>query len=232
MEELLKCQGLTKKFHQSYALYNLDFTLKKGEIVGLLGPSGSGKTTLMKLINGLSTPTSGTILINGTPPSSTTKRVISYLPEKECINENMKISELITYFHDFYSDFDTDCALHMLKDLGIDSKVRLKTLSKGTKEKVQLILVMSRKAQLYLLDEPIGGVDPATRDYILRSILANYNEDATILISTHLISSVETILDRVIFLSNGQITLDAAIDDIRTTYQKSVNALFKEVFQC
>ena len=232
MNPILECKGLTRKFNHFFALSNVDLTLEHGEIIGLLGPNGSGKTTLIKLINGLLLPTDGQITINGSVPGVETKKIVSYLPERGCLDERRRISELISYYSDFYSDFDVSRAHTMLKDLDIDPSLRLKTLSKGTKEKVQLILVMSRDAQLYVLDEPIGGVDPAARDYILRTILTNYNEDASVLISTHLIADVENVLDRVLFLQNGQITLNASVDEIRRGHKKSVDALFREVFRC
>lgn len=232
MNPILECKGLTQKFNHFFALSNVDLTLERGEIIGLLGPNGSGKTTLIKLINGLLLPTDGQITVNGSVPGVETKKIVSYLPERGCLDERRRISELISYYSDFYSDFDVSRAHTMLKDLDIDPSLRLKTLSKGTKEKVQLILVMSRDAQLYVLDEPIGGVDPAARDYILRTILTNYNEDASVLISTHLIADVENVLDRVLFLQNGQITLNASVDEIRSGHKKSVDALFREVFRC
>ena len=232
MNPILECKGLTRKFNHFFALSNVDLTLERGEIIGLLGPNGSGKTTLIKLINGLLLPTDGQITVNGSVPGVETKKIVSYLPERGCLDERRRISELISYYSDFYSDFDVSRAHTMLKDLDIDPSLRLKTLSKGTKEKVQLILVMSRDAQLYVLDEPIGGVDPAARDYILRTILTNYNEDASVLISTHLIADVENVMDRVLFLQNGQITLNASVDEIRSGHKKSVDALFREVFRC
>ena len=232
MNPILECKGLTRKFNHFFALSNVDLTLERGEIIGLLGPNGSGKTTLIKLINGLLLPTDGQITVNGSVPGVETKKIVSYLPERGCLDERRRISELISYYSDFYSDFDVSRAHTMLKDLDIDPSLRLKTLSKGTKEIVQLILVMSRDAQLYVLDEPIGGVDPAARDYILRTILTNYNEDASVLISTHLIADVENVLDRVLFLQNGQITLNASVDEIRSGHKKSVDALFREVFRC
>ena len=232
MNPILECKGLTRKFNHFFALSNVDLTLERGEIIGLLGPNGSGKTTLIKLINGLLLPTDGQITVNGSVPGVETKKIVSYLPERGCLDERRRISELISYYSDFYSDFDVSRAHTMLKDLDIDPSLRLKTLSKGTKEKVQLILVMSRDAQLYVLDEPIGGVDPAARDYILRTILTNYNEDASVLTSTHLIADVENVLDRVLFLQNGQITLNASVDEIRSGHKKSVDALFREVFRC
>ena len=232
MNPILECKGLTRKFNHFFALSNVDLTLERGEIIGLLGPNGSGKTTLIKLINGLLLPTDGQITVNGSVPGVETKKIVSYLPERGCLDERRRISELISYYSDFYSDFDVSRAHTMLKDLDINPSLRLKTLSKGTKENVQLILVMSRNAQLYVLDEPIGGVDPAARDYILRTILTNYNEDASVLISTHLIADVENVLDRVLFLQNGQITLNASVDEIRSGHKKSVDALFREVFRC
>lgn len=232
MNPILECKGLTRKFNHFFALSNVDLTLERGEIIGLLGPNGSGKTTLIKLINGLLLPTDGQITVNGSVPGVETKKIVSYLPERGCLDERRRISELISYYSDFYSDFDVSRAHTMLKDLDIDPSLRLKTLSKGTKEKVQLILVMSRDAQLYVLDGPIGGVDPAARDYILRTILTNYKEDASVLISTHLIADVENVLDRVLFLQNGQITLNASVDEIRSGHKKSVDALFREVFRC
>lgn len=232
MNPILECKGLTRKFNHFFALSNVDLTLERGEIIGLLGPNGSGKTTLIKLINGLLLPTDGQITVNGSVPGVETKKIVSYLPERGCLDERRRISELISYYSDFYSDFDVSRAHTMLKDLDIDPSLRLKTLSKGTKEKVQLILVMSRNAQLYVLDEPIDGVDPAARDYILRTILTNYNEDASVLICPHLIADVENVLDRVLFLQNGQITLNASVDEIRSGHKKSVDALFREVFRC
>ena len=214
------------------ALNNLNLSLERGQIIGLLGPNGSGKTTFIKLINDVLVPTSGEIRINGIAPGVETKKIISYLPERTYLDETMKVKEIITYFSDFYDNFSSERAYQMLDDLQIDTKARLKTLSKGTKEKVQLILVMSRDANLYVLDEPIGGVDPAARDYILSTILNNYNEDAAILISTHLIHDIENILDRVLFIKQGQLVLNATVDEIRTEQGKSVDTLFREVFRC
>lgn len=195
MNPILECSGLSKQYTSGcYALNNLNLSLERGQIIGLLGPNGSGKTTFIKLINDLLTPTSGQILIDGKLPGVDTKAMISYLPERTHLDQTMKIKDLIKYFADFYEDFRTERAFTMLKDLNIDQNARLKNLSKGTKEKVQLILVMSRDAKLYILDEPIGGVDPAARDYILHTILNNYNEEATILLSTHLIHDIESIL--------------------------------------
>lgn len=233
MQPILECQGLSKKYNNtSYALDHLDLTLERGQIVGLLGPNGSGKTTFIKLINDLLVPTEGSIRIGGREPGVETKRIVSYLPERTYLDENMTVQNLIAYFKDFYEDFQPQRAETMLSHLEIDKRARLKTLSKGTKEKVQLILVMSRDAQLYILDEPIGGVDPAARDYILHTILSNYNENATILLSTHLIHDIENVLDRVIFIRQGQLVLNASVDEIRMKQGKSVDSLFREVFKC
>ena len=233
MNPILECQGLSKQYQNTcYALNNLNLTLERGQIVGLLGPNGSGKTTLIKLINDLLTPTQGRVLIDGKEPGVETKKIISYLPERTYLDDTMKIRDIIGFFADFYTDFVTDRAYTMFKDLGIEPNVRLKTLSKGSREKVQLVLVMSRDAKLYILDEPIGGVDPAARDYILHTILANYSEDATILLSTHLIGDVENILDRVLFIQQGQLVLNSEVDEIRTEQGKSVDAMFREVFRC
>ena len=233
MNPILECSGLSKQYTSGcYALNNLNLSLERGQIIGLLGPNGSGKTTFIKLINDLLTPTSGQILIDGKLPGVDTKAMISYLPERTHLDQTMKIKDLIKYFADFYEDFRTERAFTMLKDLNIDQNARLKNLSKGTKEKVQLILVMSRDAKLYILDELIGGVDPAARDYILHTILNNYNEEATILLSTHLIHDIESILDQVIFIRQGQLVLNASVDEIRMEQGKSVDSLFREVFKC
>lgn len=233
MKPILECHGLSKQYNRmSYALQNLNLALEPGQIVGLLGPNGSGKTTLIKLINDLLVPTEGRILIDGKTPGVETKKIVSYLPERSCLDESMRIKEILRYFADFYQDFSTEKADAMLWDLEIDPAARLRTLSKGSREKVQLVLVMSRDARLYVLDEPIGGVDPAARDYILRTILSNYREDATVLLSTHLIYEIENILDRVLFLRQGQIVLNAGVDEIRTQQGKSVDTLFREVFRC
>ena len=200
--------------------------------IGLLGPNGSGKTTVIKLLNGLLQPTSGTVTIDGQAPGIHTHSVVSYLPDRAYLNDWMKVCDLIDFFADFYADFDRVKANDMLKTLDISPLSRLKTLSKGTKEKVQLILVMSRQAQLYLLDEPIGGVDPAARDYILDTIISNYTENATVVISTHLIADIEKVLDEVVFISAGQIALQSSVDDIREGQGKSVDTLFREVFRC
>ena len=232
MNPILECKGLTKKYGTKVALNAIDLTLERGQIVGLLGPNGSGKSTLIKLANELLTPSGGEILIDGKKPGLETKKIISYLPEKTYLNDWMKVHEIIEFFQDFYEDFKPEKAFEMLKNLSINPHDRLKTMSKGTKEKVQLILVMSREADLYLLDEPIGGVDPAARDYILKTILSNYNEKGTVLISTHLISEIENILDYVVFINQGQVVLTSTVDDIRSEKGKSVDALFREVFKC
>ena len=200
--------------------------------MGLLGPNGSGKTTLIKTAAGLLTPSAGELLINGQRPGIASKAAVSYLPERTYLSSWMKVADIIAMFRDFYSDFDTAKAGEMLSRLNIDPNDRLRTMSKGTKEKVQLILVMSRQADLYLLDEPIGGVDPAARDFILGTIIGNYSENATVLISTHLISDVERVLDDVIFLAYGKVGMTAAVDDIRENQGKSVDELFREVYRC
>ena len=215
MEQLLNCQNLTKRYGYKTALDNIDLSLERGRIIGLLGPNGSGKTTLIKLINGLLAPSSGSIAINGFAPGPETKKIVSYLPERTYFNSWMKVTDILNFFCDFYEDFDRNRAADMLRRLGIDENERLGAMSKGTKEKVQLIMVMSRDAQLYCLDEPIGGVDPAARDYILQTIITNYNEHASVLISTHLIADIENVLDDVIFIQNGHIRLHASVDEIR-----------------
>lgn len=229
---ILECKGLTKDYGNKKALNGIDLTLKKGRIVGLLGPNGSGKSTLIKLANGLLTPTSGEILIKGMKPGAETKKIVSYLPERTYLNDWMKVSDIIKFFSDFYEDFNPEKAYDMLGKLKINANDKLKTMSKGTKEKVQLILVMSREADIYFLDEPIAGVDPAARDYILNTIITNYNENSTIVISTHLISDIEKILDDVVFISYGEIYLTKSVDDIRAEEGKSVDELFREVFRC
>lgn len=233
MKPILECKGLSKKYNAAYyALANLNLSLEPGQIVGLLGPNGSGKTTLIKLINDLLIPTEGEVLVDGMRPGVETKKIVSYLPERTYLSDWMTANDLLRFFANFYADFDIDRAAQMLTHLGIQPKDALKTMSKGTKEKIQLVVVMSRDADLYLLDEPIGGVDPAARDYILNTILSNYRESSTVLLSTHLISDIEKVLDDVIFLNQGQVTLHKSVDDIRSEYGKSVDALFREVFAC
>ena len=231
-EYILQCNELTKKFGSKTALSKIEIKLKRGKITGLLGPNGSGKTTLIKLANGLLHPDGGEILIDGKSPGAESKAIVSYLPEKTYLNDYMTVKEIIQFFCDFYSDFDKSRALDMLARLGINENDKLKTMSKGTKEKVQLILVMSRRAQIYFLDEPIAGVDPAARDYILETIITNYDENAAIVISTHLIADVEKVLDEVIFLKYGEIVMHKSVDEIREDEGKSVDMLFREVFKC
>ena len=228
----LECNSLSKSYGGVQALSSVSFAVEPGRVVGLLGPNGSGKTTLIKLANGLLTPTGGEILINGEKPGKKTKARVSYLPDRPCLPEWMSAEKLLDMFTDFYGDFQRDKAQEMLGKLGIDPKQKIKQMSKGTREKVQLILVMSRKAELYLLDEPIGGVDPATRDYILETIIRNYNPSASVIISTHLIADVEQVLDDVIFINHGQIVLKSSVDDIREQQGKSVDTYFREVFRC
>ena len=232
MSNILECKNLTKTFGYTTAINNVTLSIPRGSIVGLLGPNASGKSTFIKLCNELLTPTSGEILIAGQKPGVETKKIVSYLPEKTYLNDWMKVYEIIGFFKDFYADFNETKAFDMLKRLNINPNNRLKTLSKGTKEKVQLILVMSREAELYLLDEPIGGVDPAARDYILDTILSNYNEKATIILSTHLIADIEKILEHIIFIKEGQMVLFKTVDEIREESGKSVDSLFREVFKC
>ena len=227
-----ECKSLCKRYGNVQALDNVSFEVEPGRVVGLLGPNGSGKTTLIKLANGLLTPTGGELLINGQKPGKATRAQVSYLPDRPCLPEWMSAEKLLDMFTDFYGDFQRDKAQEMLEKLGIDPKQKIKQMSKGTREKVQLILVMSRKAELYLLDEPIGGVDPATRDYILETIIRNYNPTASVVISTHLIADVEQVLDDVIFINHGQIVLRSSVDDIREQQGKSVDAYFREVFRC
>lgn len=231
-EELILARGLTKVYNAKPALDHIDLTVGRGRIVGLLGPNGSGKTTFIKLMNGLLRPTLGTLTIDGAEPGIHTKSVISYLPDRMYFADWMKTTDLTDLFADFYADFDRQKAMEMYAALGIGPQERIKTMSKGTKEKVQLVLVMSRAAQLYLLDEPIGGVDPAARDFILNTILTNYNENGTVLISTHLISDIERVLDEAIFLQNGCIVRHDTVDNIRENEGKSVDQLFREIFAC
>lgn len=229
---ILQCEDLCKAYGKKVALKGINLSLPAGGIVGLLGPNGAGKSTLIKLINGLLTPTSGTLTIDGHTPGRYTKSVVAYLPERTYFDESMRVRELMRFFADFYADFDSNRAAEMLRDLNIDENARLKTLSKGTREKVQLIMVMSRRARLYCLDEPIAGVDPAARDYILRTIINNYDPAATVLISTHLIADIEQVLDEVVFLRGGEVVLHKSVEDIRCESGKSVDALFREVFKC
>ena len=229
---ILECRDLSKRFGSVQALEGVNLAVEPGRVIGLLGPNGSGKTTLIKLANGLLTPTGGEILIGGKAPGVESKAAVSYLPDKEYLPDWMNARQLMDLFQDFYADFDRARAREMLKRLGVSEDVRVKQMSKGTREKVQLILVMSRQARLYLLDEPIGGVDPATRDYILETILRNYNPEAAVIISTHLIADVEPILDDVIFIQNGRVVLQSSVDAIREERGMSVDQYFREVFKC
>ena len=232
MDAILQCNNLTKTFPGCVALNHVNLSVGRGRIVGLLGPNGSGKSTLIKLANGLLTPSGGEILIGGKKPGTETKEIVSYLPERTYLNDWMTVRNMIDFFGDFYGNFDKKKAYDMLQRLNLDPSSRLKTMSKGTKEKIQLILVMSRNAELYLLDEPIGGVDPAARDYILDTIISNYSENATVILSTHLISDIERVLDDVIFISMGSVALVSTADDIREQQGKTVDGLFREVFRC
>ena len=232
MSELLTCEGLTKHYGAKTALDGVDLHIGFGKIVGLLGPNGSGKTTLIKLANGLLQPDSGSIRIAGMKPGVESKAIVSYLPDADWLPGWMRVEQLVKMFGDFYKDFDSARANEMLANLELSPKDVLKTLSKGNREKVQLILAMSRNARLYLLDEPIGGVDPAARDYILHTILSNYSKDATVLISTHLIEDIEPVLDEAIFLKEGTIFAHRSVDEIRENEGMSVDAYFREVFKC
>lgn len=231
-EFVLECTGVSKKYGKKEVLKNINLQLERGKIIGLLGPNGSGKTTLIKIINGLLTADEGDIKVSGEQIGIESKKIISYLPDRTYLADWMKVKDIVGMFDDFYKDFSREKAEDMLKRLNINEDDRLKTLSKGNKEKVQLILVMSRQAQLYFLDEPIGGVDPAARDYILNTIITNYNPDASVVISTHLISDVEKVLDEAIFINNGEIVLHESVDDIREKYSTSVDGYFREVFKC
>ncbi|HIZ06897.1 MAG TPA: ABC transporter ATP-binding protein [Candidatus Eubacterium avistercoris] len=232
MSVMVKCDGLTKRYGRLTALDNVNLSIESGRIVGLLGPNGSGKTTLLKLANGLLVPSDGEILLDGNKPGVESKRIVSYLPDANYLPDWMAIEGLLELFQDFYEDFDVVKAKEMLLQLNLDGSRKLKTLSKGNKEKVQLILAMSRKAKIYFLDEPIGGVDPAARDFILNTIIKNYSEDAAVVISTHLIADIERILDEVVFINQGQLVSHRIVDEIRETEGKSVDALFREVFRC
>jgi len=231
MSEILRCTGLSKHYGKTRALDNVSLTLHSGKIIGLLGPNGSGKTTLIKIINGLLTPDQGIVTVCGNPPGPLSKADVAYLPDNIYLNSWMTVRQIVSYFTDFYADFRPELAYKMLDRLGITPNNRLKSLSKGNKEKVCLILTMSRNAKLYVLDEPIAGVDPAARDYVIATIINNYNPEAAVLISTHLISDIEQTLDEVIFIQNGQILLQKSVDQIREENGKSVDELFREVFR-
>ena len=230
--ELLECKNLCKSYDEKQVLKDVNLKIPKGKIIGLLGKNGTGKTTLIKLINDLLTPTSGEILINGKKPGVESKKIISYLPEKTYIDREMKVKDAIKYFEEFYDNFDSEKAKKLLKDLDLDVNSKISKMSKGMQEKLQLILVMSRNAELYILDEPLGGVDPATRDYILDTILSNFSEGASVIISTHLISDVERILDEVIFVDQGKIVLTSSADELRNKENASIDEIFRRYFKC
>ena len=230
--KLLEIKDLNKTFDKKEILKDVNLTVSSGKIVGLLGKNGAGKTTLIKLINDLLTLTSGEILINGEKVGVETKKRVSYLPERTYLNRQMKVAEVIEFFKDFYEDFDDEKAIKLLKDLDLDINQSLSKMSKGMQEKVQLVLVMSRKADLYILDEPLGGVDPATRDYILDTILSNFNENASVIISTHLISDIERILDEVIFIDKGRVALQSDADKLRNKEKSSIDEIFRRMFKC
>lgn len=230
--KLLEIKNLNKSFDNKEILKDINLSVSGGKIIGLLGKNGAGKTTLIKLINDLLTPTSGEILINGKKVGAESKKIVSYLPERTYLNKQMKVSEVMEYFKDFYSDFDYDKAEKLLKDLDLDINKPLSKMSKGMQEKVQLVLVMSRKAKLYILDEPLGGVDPATRDYILDTILSSFNENASVIISTHLISDIERILDEVVFIDKGKIVLQSEADKLRNKEKSSIDEIFRRTFKC
>ncbi len=232
MAAILECRALGKRYGAVQALENVNLRIETGRVVGLLGPNGSGKTTLLKLANGLLTPSEGEILVAGQAPGPQSRALVSYLPDRGCLPDWMNARQLMNFFGDFYTDFDAAKAQDMLQRLGIGEDMRIRQMSKGTREKVQLILVMSRAAKLYLLDEPIGGVDPATRDYILSTIIRNYNPEAAVVISTHLIADVEPVLDEVVFIGGGHVLLQSPVDEIREKYNRSVDAYFREVFRC
>lgn len=230
--KLLECKNVYKTFDTKEILHNINLTIEPGKIIGLLGKNGQGKTTLIKLINDLLTPTSGEILVHGQKVGIESKKVISYLPERTYLDKSMKIEEILKYFEDFYDNFDSNKARKLLKDLNLDINEKLDKMSKGMQEKVQLVLVMSREADLYILDEPLGGVDPATRDYILDTILSNFKEGASVLISTHLIADIERILDDVIFIDKGEIRLTSSADELRKTENASIDEIFRRSFKC
>ena len=229
---LVKCNKLCKEFDGKQVLSNVNLTIQKGRIIGLLGKNGMGKTTLIKLINDLLTPTSGEVLINGEKPNENSKRIISYLPERTYLDKSMKVSQVINMFEEFYDNFNKEKAIKLLRDLDLDINLKISKMSKGMQEKLQLILVMSRDAELYILDEPLGGVDPATRDYILDTILTNFSEGASVIISTHIISDIERILDDVIFIDKGKIVLTSSADELRQKEGASIDEIFRRSFKC
>ena len=230
--ELVKCNNLCKEFDNKKILKDVNLTIPRGKIIGLLGKNGMGKTTLIKLINDLLTPTSGEVLINGEKPNVNSKKIIAYLPERTYLDKSMKVSQIITFFNEFYENFNKEKAIKLLKDLDLDINLKVSKMSKGMQEKLQLILVMSREAELYILDEPLGGVDPATRDYILDTILSNFSEGASIIISTHIISDIERILDDVIFIDKGEIVLISSADELRKKENASIDEIFRRYFKC
>lgn len=230
--ELLECKNLSKSFDNKKILKDVNLIIPRGKIIGLLGKNGQGKTTLLKLINDLLTPTSGEVLIEGKRPGVESKRIISYLPERTYLDKEMKVIDTLNYFKEFYDNFDIDKAKKLLKDLDLDINYKISKMSKGMQEKLQLILVMSREADLYILDEPLGGVDPATRDYILDTILSNFKEGSSVIISTHLISDIERILDEVIFIDKGKIILTASADKLRKKEKSSIDEIFRRTFKC
>ena len=230
--KLLEIKHLNKSYGDKKVLKDINLSITSGKIIGLLGKNGTGKSTLIKLINDLLTPTSGEILINGEKVGVESKKIISYLPERTYLDKTMTVEKVIEYFEDFYDNFDSKKAKKLLKDLDLDIEQKLSKMSKGMQEKVQLVLVMSRKADLYILDEPLGGVDPATRDYILDTILSNFNEGASVIISTHLISDIERILDEVIFIDKGKIILQSNSDDLRKKEKGSIDEIFRRMFKC
>jgi len=230
--KLLECNNLCKRFDNKNIIKDINLKIPRGKIVGLLGKNGAGKTTLIKLINDLLTPTKGEILINGEKPGIESKKVISYLPERTYLDKEMTIKQVIVYFEEFYDNFDSKKAIKLLNDLNLDINIKISKMSKGMQEKLQLILVMSREAELYILDEPLGGVDPATRDYILDTILSNFSEGASVIISTHLISDIERILDEVIFMNNGEIILTSQADELRNKENSSIDEIFRRYFKC
>lgn len=232
MAEIIKIEGLKKSYGKRRVIENMNLNLDSGKIIGILGPNGSGKSTLIKLLSGVLKSNDGTITIDGHEIGPETKSIVSYLPERTYLSSSMRVSDAVNFFADFYKDFSKDKAYDMLKKFNINPKDRIKALSKGTREKVQLVLVMSRDAKVYLLDEPMGGVDPAARDYILKTIISNYNENATVIITTHLISDIENVLDEVVFIKEGSIVLQDSVDNIRIKNNKSVDGLFREVFAC
>ena len=230
--ELLECINLEKRYGDKLVLKDINLKIPRGKIIGLLGKNGTGKTTLIKLINDLLTPTGGKVLVNGMEVGVKSKKIISYLPERTYLDKSMTVEKVIKYFEDFYDNFDSNKARKLLKKLDLDTNQKLSKMSKGMQEKVQLVLVMSRKADLYILDEPLGGVDPATRDYILDTILTNFNENASVIISTHLISDIEKILDEVIFIDKGKIILTSSTDELREKEKSSIDEIFRRMFKC